>query len=102
MVPANDESTNDGDLMTFTGMNQASDLQIHNGRAIAVYAGGKFVRIYDLAGQAAPGEPLATGGNGSVAIRTVGQHVYISNGPNALVLQHRRSERSFRNNAVRF
>jgi outer membrane protein assembly factor BamB len=94
------------DQSNFTGMNQPDQLIVHSGRVIALYDGGKFVRVYDLssaapaAAAAAPavvpvvdglaaaaaigGVPLATGADarnpGPVSLRLVGSRLFILNG----------------------
>lgn len=66
------------DATNFGGMNQPDQLLIRNGRVLSLYDAGKFVRVHDLAGAAAAGNPLATSADStSVSLRVVGPRLFI-------------------------
>ncbi|HSV15552.1 MAG TPA: PQQ-binding-like beta-propeller repeat protein, partial [Tepidisphaeraceae bacterium] len=81
-----------GEAMNFAGLNQPDQLLVRAGRVVALYDGGKFVRVQDLSNRridpvTPAANPLATGadttaGSASVALRLVGPRLFITNGRN--------------------
>ncbi len=66
-----------GDAAPFVGLGAADQLLVRQGRLFALYDGGKFIRVHDLAGGDDP-DPIGTGADSnSVSIQTVGPRLFI-------------------------
>jgi outer membrane protein assembly factor BamB/tetratricopeptide (TPR) repeat protein len=68
----------DVDPPAFSGLNLPDQLLIQAGRVVALYDGGKFVRVQDLASNQGAGNPLATRAEtNNVWLRLVGPQLFI-------------------------
>lgn len=66
------------DSAPFVGLDQPGQLIVHGGRVLALYDGGKFVRVRDLAVPTSNDRPLGTGSHSNtVKLRLVGSRLYI-------------------------